>query len=67
MRKRPSPNVRLAEDDALFLLLYVPEVVLVLIGGENFVTIAGAYLIILVCVVNALLVGRHWKRHGRYS
>lgn len=66
MRRR-GPRIQLAEDDALFMLVYVPETVFVLIGGKNIVTFLGGIALILVCALNAFLVARHWKRHGRYS
>lgn len=49
------------------MLVYVPETVFVLIGGKNIVTFLGGIALILVCALNAFLVARHWKRHGRYS
>ena len=67
MRRRPGPTIQLTEDDALFMLVYVPESVFVLIGGRNMVTFVGGIILILVCALNAFLVARHWRRHGRYS
>jgi len=66
MSRRRVP-ITLHEDDALFLLVWFWEALFVLIGGKNIVTVVGMYVLIGVCLFNAFLCARQWRRHGRYS
>jgi hypothetical protein len=66
-RRGPRPSVSIHEDDALFMLVWFPETLFVLIGGRNIVTEIGMGALIVVCLINIFLVARQWRRHGRYS
>jgi len=67
MKGRRGTPISLHEDDLLFILVYVFQLMFVLIGGRNIVTMLGGYALILVCLINAYLCARQWRRHGRYS
>ncbi|AGM11756.1 hypothetical protein HCTV5_152 [Halovirus HCTV-5] len=69
MSRRPGPrkSVSLHEDDLLFIVVWFFESLFYLIGGENIVTVIGMYVLIGVCLFNAFLCARQWKRYGRYS